>query len=68
MIEPGDLFHSRHYELQRRPLPESRTLPAWCYTSEEFYRRERERIFLHAWQFVRAHRRDSFFGGLPVLR
>ena len=52
MIEPHDLFDSRHYEAQRRPLTDARTLPAWCYTSEDFHRRERERIFLHAWQFV----------------
>ena len=52
MIEPHDLFDSRHYEAQRRPLTDARTLPAWCYTSEIFHRRERERIFLHAWQFV----------------
>ena len=52
MPEPDDLFHPRHYRAQCRPLPDARTLPAWCYTSEAFYRRERERIFLHAWQFV----------------
>ena len=52
MLEPHDLFDSRHYEAQRRDLPDARTLPAWCYTSDDFYRRERERIFLHAWQFV----------------
>ena len=52
MIEPHDLFDSRHYDAQRRPLTDARTLPAWCYTSEDFHRRERERIFLHAWQFV----------------
>ena len=52
MLEPYDIFRPHHYRDQRRPLPDARTLPAWCYTSEAFYRRERERIFLHAWQFV----------------
>lgn len=50
--EPRDLFHPDHYREQRRPLAEARTLPAWCYTSDAFHRRERERIFLHAWQLV----------------
>ena len=52
MREPEDLFQPSHYREQRRPLSEARTLPAWCYTSETFHRRERERIFLHAWQLV----------------
>ena len=52
MTAPHDMFHPLHYEDQRRPLPDARTLPAWCYTSEAFHRRERERIFLHAWQFA----------------
>ena len=52
MLEPEDLFHPRHYHRQRLPLPDARTLPAWCYTSETFHRREIERIFLRAWHFV----------------
>jgi phenylpropionate dioxygenase-like ring-hydroxylating dioxygenase large terminal subunit len=36
----------------RRPLEEARHLPAWCYSSEEFYRREVERIFMRQWNFL----------------
>ena len=49
---PADLFDSTHYEDVRRPLIEASTLPSWCYTSEAFYQREVEQIFLKQWNFA----------------
>jgi phenylpropionate dioxygenase-like ring-hydroxylating dioxygenase large terminal subunit len=72
---PADIFDPAHYAAARRPLLEAETLPAWCYTSEAFYRREVEQIFLKVWNFVgRADRipnpGDFFafdFVGVPVV-
>ena len=36
----------------RKPLLEAITLPAHCYTSEEFHQREIEQIFLANWQLA----------------
>ncbi len=47
-----DLFDPAHYARVRRPVAEAETLPAWCYTSPEFYAREVERIFSPGWHFV----------------
>ncbi len=47
-----DLFDPRHYRQARRPAGEASTLPAWCYTSQAFLERERERIFSRAWLFA----------------
>jgi len=52
MTEPEDLFDPRHYVGVRRPYHSAETLPAWCYTSERFYKRERERIFLKHWNCI----------------
>ncbi|MBM3596579.1 MAG: aromatic ring-hydroxylating dioxygenase subunit alpha [Alphaproteobacteria bacterium] len=49
---PEDMFHPRHYVAVRKPVMEAGTLPNWCYTSERFYRREVERIFMKVWNFV----------------
>ena len=49
---PANLFDSTHYEDVRRPLIEASTLPSWCYTSEVFYQREVEQIFLKQWNFA----------------
>jgi phenylpropionate dioxygenase-like ring-hydroxylating dioxygenase large terminal subunit len=51
---PADpaMFDHRHYRGVRRPLPEAETLPGWCYTSEEFLRREIDEVFLKSWCFV----------------
>ena len=48
---PANLFDSTHYKDVRRPLIEASTLPSWCYTSEAFYQREVEQIFLKQWNF-----------------
>jgi len=69
MFDPGT------YAGLRRPFAEAEMLPAWCYTSEAFYQREVERIFLKAWNFIgRADRipkpGDYFtldFVGVPVV-
>lgn len=47
-----DLFDPALYAACRRPVLEAETLPAWCYTSDAFFARERERVFARAWQFV----------------
>ena len=53
-MEPSDIdvFDPAHYEKVRRPILEAETLPFWCYTSEPFYRREIDRVFLRSWNTV----------------
>ncbi|MBI3708439.1 MAG: hypothetical protein HY246_12305, partial [Proteobacteria bacterium] len=46
IAEPDNLFAPSSYAGVRRGLLEAETMPAWCYTSERFYRREVERIFM----------------------
>ena len=48
----SDLFDPARYRGVRRPVAEAETLPAWCYTSPEFYAREVDRIFTPGWHFV----------------
>jgi len=75
MIAQAEIFHPRHYEAVRRPLLDAETLPVWCYTSEAFYRREVERIWHKAWNFIGAADRlclpgDYFtitFAGVPII-
>jgi phenylpropionate dioxygenase-like ring-hydroxylating dioxygenase large terminal subunit len=52
MVPASEPFDPRHFSRVRRPLPEASHLPAWCYTSDEFYRRETERVFRKAWNFL----------------
>jgi choline monooxygenase len=40
------------YTPVRRPLTQAEPLPPWCYTSDEFYRAEVEKIFLKTWNFL----------------
>lgn len=47
-----DLFDPRHYEKVRLPLLEAETMPPWCYTSEAFYEREVDRLFMKVWNFL----------------
>ena len=49
---PTDLFSPKHFEAVRRPLDEAETMPPWVYTSDEFYRREVDRIFMKVWNFM----------------
>lgn len=48
----ADMFDPAQYAKVRLPPLQAETLPAWCYTSEEFYRREVERMFKRSWNFV----------------
>ncbi|MBK8064330.1 MAG: aromatic ring-hydroxylating dioxygenase subunit alpha [Betaproteobacteria bacterium] len=76
-FEPSvaDIFDPAHYADVRKPLAEASTLPPWAYTSEAFYRREVETIWLKEWNFFgRADRipkpGDYFavdFVGVPLL-
>ncbi len=47
-----DIFDPSYYSKVSLPLEEAEALPRWCFTSEEFYQREIERIFLRSWMFV----------------
>lgn len=47
-----NIFDPRHYAKARLPLERAETLPAWCYTSAEFYDREVMEIFRKSWNFV----------------
>ena len=57
-MEPSDIdvFDPAHYKKVRRPILEAETLPFWCYTSEPFYRREIDRVFLRSWNMSGARR------------
>src|SRR5262245_44801147 len=50
--EPDNPLDPRHYDGVRRPFETAETLPAWCYTSPAFYRRETERIFMKYWNCI----------------
>jgi phenylpropionate dioxygenase-like ring-hydroxylating dioxygenase large terminal subunit len=47
-----DIFDPALYASVRRPSLEAETLPPWAYTSQEFYEREVERIFMKVWNFL----------------
>ncbi len=46
------LFDAATYASLRLPLERASALPPACYTDENFFRREIERLFLRHWQFV----------------
>ncbi len=52
MQAPADLFDHKHYEAIRQPLLEAENMLPWVYTSQEFYDREVERIFMKVWNFM----------------
>jgi phenylpropionate dioxygenase-like ring-hydroxylating dioxygenase large terminal subunit len=52
MSENKDLLDLRNFEKMRRPTMEAELLPPWCYTSQDFYNREIEQIFMKTWNFV----------------
>ena len=52
MTTTEDMFDPRHYERVRLPLLDAETLPPWCYTSQEFYDREVDRVFMRSWNFL----------------
>lgn len=49
---PRDPLEPGMFQETRRPLLEASTLPGYCYTSEEWYRREVEAIFMREWLLV----------------
>ncbi len=75
MMTDTRILDPASYAGTRRALLEAETLPPECYTSEAFYRREVEEIFMTIWTFIgRADRvpepGDYFafeFVGVPVV-
>lgn len=47
-----NIFDSENFMEVRRPALEASTLPAYCYTSPEWYQREIEHIFMREWLLV----------------
>ena len=52
MTTTENMFDPVHYEKARLPLLDAETLPPWCYTSQQFYDREVDRIFKRTWNFL----------------
>ncbi|MEE2687792.1 MAG: aromatic ring-hydroxylating dioxygenase subunit alpha [Pseudomonadota bacterium] len=75
MAEPPDLLDPAHYEGVRLPAADAVPLPNWCYTSDDWYRLEVERIFHKSWVYVghgsRIPKAGTYFtldvAGAPVL-
>ncbi len=51
-VVDGGMFDAAHYRATLAEFCSARTLPAWCYTDAEFYRREMERCFRPNWHFI----------------
>ena len=74
-MRPHNIFDPKHYEGVRKPLLEAETMPAFTYTSPEFYQREVNRIWHKIWNFIGsadqiANNGDYFtlsFTGVPVI-
>ena len=70
MMSDLALFDPQRYATTRLPASEASTLPPDAYTSEAFYRREVERIFMKQWNFMgRADhlRQPGDFAGLDLV-
>jgi choline monooxygenase len=75
MMSPQNIFDPKHYEGVRKPLLEAETMPAFTYTSPEFYQREVERIWRKTWNFIGSadqirNNGDYFtlnFAGVPTI-
>ena len=75
MMTPQNIFDAKHYEGVRKPLLEAETMPAFAYTSPEFYQREVERIWRKTWNFIGSadqirNNGDYFtlnFAGVPTI-
>jgi len=52
LFEPSDVFNPKYYAGVRQAPDKAVTLPGWCYTSQRFYERERERIFFRYWNCI----------------
>lgn len=52
-MEPSiDIFDASNYTAVRKPVDEAGHLPAWCYTSPAFYRREVDSVFRRSWVLI----------------
>lgn len=51
-MQHTDIFDPTHYAHVRKPLGQSCGLPSWCYTHEDFYKREVDSIFLKRWIMI----------------
>ena len=75
MMTPQNIFDPKHYEGVRKPLLEAETMPAFTYTSPEFYQREVERVWRKTWNFIGSadqirNKGDYFtlnFAGVPTI-
>jgi choline monooxygenase len=75
MHAPHDLLNPRLYDKVRLPALEAETLPAWCYTSKEWFDLEVEHMFRKSWNFIGHDGRipnpgDYFtmdFTGIPII-
>jgi phenylpropionate dioxygenase-like ring-hydroxylating dioxygenase large terminal subunit len=47
-----DIFAPEHYTRVRQPVTVAEGLPAWCYTSEAWFRAEHDRLFRPHWVCV----------------
>ncbi len=71
----SQIFDAKQYEAVRRELAEANHLPASCYTSDEFFRAEIERIFMRQWNFLgradQLRKAGSYFtveiAGVPLI-
>ena len=52
MATVRDVLDPSLYASTRRPVMDAETLPPAAYTSEEFYAREVESIFMKEWNFI----------------
>lgn len=49
---PTGLFAAEHYREVRKPVLQASTLPPHCYTDDDFFQLETERVFRQHWQFA----------------
>lgn len=50
-MEASVMFDRAQYANVFKPVEEAETLPAWCYTSPEFYKAEVQNMFMKVWNF-----------------
>jgi choline monooxygenase len=74
-MTPQNIFDPKLYDGVRKPLREAETMPAFTYTSPEFYQREVDRIWRKMWNFVGSadqirNKGDYFtlnFASVPII-
>ena len=50
-MEPSVMFDRTQYANVFKPVEQAETLPAWCYTSSDYYRAEVRNMFMKVWNF-----------------